>query len=113
MNPEPDPPKESAFFYWPGHWPGCTFVDLDNVGDPGAWLEQQLPDIEDVLAADPQEDQRTAEALADDYIRAADDMGFPLPCDFESTLEQTREMAVAEFIAFIREWRKIVQAKRP
>jgi broad specificity phosphatase PhoE len=111
ITPEPDAP-ESAFFYWPGHWPGHLFVDLDSLGDPGAWLEQQLSDIEDILAAEPEEDASTAKFLADEYIRAADEMGFPLPSDFEGTLEETRESAITDFIGFIREWRKIVQAKR-
>ncbi len=27
---------------WPGGWPGQEIVELDNVGDPGAWLAQAL-----------------------------------------------------------------------
>jgi hypothetical protein len=77
------------------------------------WLEQQLPDVEEVLLADPQEDASTAETLADAYITAAEEMGFPLPSDLEGAPEETREMAVADFVGFIREWRRRSQAKHP
>jgi hypothetical protein len=91
---------------WPADWPGRRFVDLDCVGDPGAWLENQIPDAIEVVLGDSAEDEETAEMLADAYINAAEEQGFPLPSDFEGTSEETREMTVADFLGFIREWRR-------
>jgi hypothetical protein len=113
MSTEPDNTEEPDFPPWPGDWPGRHFVDLDCLGDPGAWLDRELPSVEEILSADPQEDESMAEPLADAYIRAGEDLAFPLPTDFGLTRKKMREMAVADFVAFIREWRKRAQAKHP
>ena len=47
-----------------------------------------------------------AEPLADAYTRAGEDLGFPLPTDFELTRGKMREADIADFVGFIREWRK-------
>jgi len=54
-----------------------------------------------------------AEPLADAYTRAGEDLGFPLPTDFELTRGKMREADIADFVGFIREWRKRAQAKHP
>jgi hypothetical protein len=111
MSAEPDTDKEPDFPHWPGDWPGRRFVDLDCLGDPGAWLDVELPSVEEVLSADPKEDESMAELLADAYLRAGEDMAFPLPTDFGATREQMRQATVADFVGFIRAWRKRAQAK--
>ena len=113
MNAEPDAPEEPDFPHWPGDWPGRRFVDLDCLGDPGAWLDLELPSVEEVMSADPKEDESLAEPLADAYIRTGEDLGFPLPTDFGLTRDKMREQAIADFIGFIREWRKRARAKHP
>ena len=102
----------SSIPHWPGHWPGRTVVDLDNLGDPGFWIEQQIPDIAEALFGDPGEDDDLADQLADDYMVAASDLQFPLPSDFEGTATETHEMVKADFVAFIREWRRLALARK-
>ena len=53
-------PNESCFPHWPGDWPGRQFVNLDCVGDPGHWLDLNLPSVEEVLLQDPKEDESMA-----------------------------------------------------
>jgi hypothetical protein len=113
MSAEPDTDKEPDFPHWPGDWPGRRFVNLDCLGDPGAWLDVELPSVEEILSADPQEDEALAEPLADAYIRAGEDLAFPLPTDFGLTRDKMREQAIADFVGFIREWRKRARAIHP
>jgi hypothetical protein len=89
---------------WPVEWPGQTFVKLDNLGDPGFWLEQHLPDPMDVLG-DPTHDEECAEELAHAYLRDLKGLGFPLPWDFDFPEEEAIEAVNNEFLGFIREWR--------
>ena len=96
---------------WPSDWPGRQFVDLDNVGDPGAWLELQISNAEDVLFGDSDDDEMAAE-LEFAYIAAANDNYFPLPTEFEMSEEEMHELLVAEFLGFIQEWRKRTIAAR-
>ena len=106
MTPEPDDLNQSSFPHWPGDWPGRRFVDLDCLGDPGAWLEMELPSVEEVLSGGPQEDQAMAEYLADAYISMGQELAFPLPTDFDASPQEMREDALADFVGFIREWRE-------
>jgi hypothetical protein len=85
-------------------------VDLDCVGDPGAWLDIELSSVEEVLLGDPQDDELHAEPLADAYIRAGLDLPFPLPTEFGESPEKMRKNAIAEFVGFIREWRRRAEA---
>lgn len=96
--------------HWPGDWPGRSFINLDCVGDPGDWLDTELPSVEEVLSQDPQEDEGTATALADAYIRQGQELCFPLPTDFGATPEAAREAAITDFVGFIREWRRRAEA---
>jgi hypothetical protein len=106
----PEEPSEPQFPHWPGDWPGRQFVNLDCVGDPGYWLDVNLPSVEEVLLQDPKEDESMAEALADAYIRAGEELCFPLPTEHGATAEETRQAATSDFIGFIHEWRKRAQA---
>lgn len=96
---------QPAFPDWPADWPERQVVDLDNVGDPGIWLEEQI-DPEEVLHGDPARLDQLAGQLADAYIQVAGEMSFPLPSDFEVSEEECREMVKGEFLGFIREWRR-------
>src|SRR5580692_11783153 len=91
---------------WPGDWPDRRFVDLDNVGDPGGWLEMKLPSVEEVLMQNPEEYEEAAKILADAYIRKSEELCFPLRTDFEGPSEPPREETIADFVGCIREWRR-------
>lgn len=97
--------NEEGIVGWPADWPGRQIVDLDNVGDPGIWVEEQLPTAREVLDCDPSEDISTAEMLAGDYINTLASAHFPLPTDFGMSECEVRAMVVADFVGFIREWR--------
>ncbi len=98
--------------HWPASWPGNTIVDLDNLGDPGFWIEQHIPDPAHILFGDQQSDEDLADELADAYIRAASDLSFPLLSNFDATGEETFKMVKEDFLGFIREWRKRAAAKK-
>jgi hypothetical protein len=102
--------KTSKFPHWPGDWPGRQFVNLDCVGDPGDWLSLELPSEEEVLTQNPEQDESTAEPLADAYIQKGQELGFPLPTDHGVPQEKMREVAIADFVGFIREWRRRAEA---
>jgi hypothetical protein len=91
--------------HWPGNWPGRQVVDLDNMGDPGAWIENNITSPEELLSVDS-DDSAEAEVLADAYIAEADRNYFPLPTEFEMTEQEMREVMIADFLGFIREWRQ-------
>ena len=100
---------------WPGGWPGQEIVELDNVGDPGAWLEEVIGNpISEVLFGLPLNADSEAAMIADDYLRTIRAQDFPLPSDFGD--EPTRggwtpddEAQVrADFAAFFRHWRERV-----
>src|SRR2546425_162026 len=82
-------------------WPGRRFVDLDCVGDPGWWIEDQIPSAEEVLLGDPVEDEAIAEVFADAYVTRGREMRFPLPTDFGMSEADMRELAAADFLGFI------------
>jgi hypothetical protein len=96
---------------WPIDWPGRRFVNLDNVGDPSAWIELQISSAEDVLFGDSDDDEMAAE-LEFAYVVAANDNYFPLPTEFEMSEEEMHEVLVPDFLGFIREWRKRTIAAR-
>ena len=106
---------------WPAEWPGRDIVDLDFVGDPGAWLELYFPEpLSDLFCYGSIQDLRSlAEQLAVDYLESITDQGFPLPSDFiESSGNnippharwsiEDQEMMETELLAFLRYWRESV-----
>ncbi len=103
---------EPIIAHWPGDWAGRQFVDLDNLGDPGWWIDEQIPDVEELLLGDPAEEETAAEVLADAYIRAAQESYFPLPTEFGMSEEEMRKTVISDFLGFIREWRKRTIAER-
>lgn len=94
---------------WPGGWPGRQVLELDNLGDPGFWLEERLAEIEEALRGDNAELENTAILLTDDYIAAAAKISFPIPSDFGVDDEACREKIQSEFRAFLLEWRRRIE----
>ncbi len=96
---------DEVFTHWPSDWPGRKLVDLDNVGDLGTWLDGEMPAPSDVIL-DPAEDHQVAEGLAEAYIATAINLSVPLPIEFGGTEEEMFADVVADFVGFIREWRR-------
>jgi hypothetical protein len=101
----------SSIPHWPTSWPENNIVDLDNLGDPGFWIEEQIPDPAGTLFGNTDEDDELANELTYAYIRAASELSFPLPSDFDAKPEETRKMVKDDFLGFIREWRRLALAK--
>ena len=98
---------EADFPNWPFDWPGRQIVDLDNVGDPAAWLDEQISDPEELLSVGPEGDQQLAEELSSAYVSRLDDIGFDLGIDPDFTEEQFRTALASEFIGFLQQWRRL------
>lgn len=99
---------------WPGEWPGREIVDLDDVGDPGAWLQNLLPEDPIRCLFPPGNEETIAEVLAEDYLYEIRRAGFELPSDFgdnpnyEGWTEEDEEQVRAEFVAFLKHWRDLI-----
>jgi len=105
-------PEEPVIAHWPADWPGRQVVELDNLGDPGVWIDEQFPEVEEILLDDGAADPQVAEALAIEYINAMVDLAFPLPTDFGVSEEDTRNAVIEDFVGFIREWRRRTLAEQ-
>lgn len=103
---------------WPTDWPGRELVELDNVGDPGAWLRIVFGEpISQVLFGWAWDDEANAMSLADEYLREIRRQGYPLPSDFgeapcpDGWSYEDEQQTSLEFVAFLRHWREsILQA---
>ncbi len=91
---------------WPGGWPDQHLVDLDNVGDPGFFLEVNLPDVAETILGTSGSDKATAESLSESYLTAAERYDIPLPTEFGATEDEMWEDLVSDFCGFLREWRE-------
>jgi hypothetical protein len=106
--------KDRLFGMWPGGWPGQQIVELDNLGDPGDWLDTNLGCSALELLFPPGGEENTAAMLAPDYLRAIREAGFPLPSDFGDNpqgngwTDEDEQQVTAEFTAFFCHWRECV-----
>jgi hypothetical protein len=100
---------------WPGDWPGRQIVDLDNVGDPGAWLSNNFGEpVSQMLFGWAWDDDSNAEMLAEEYLRAIIEEGHYPPSYYgdedgasdESWTEEDEKLVCADFITFFRHWRE-------
>lgn len=102
--------------HWPGDWLGRNIVELDCVGDAGAWLEEAVDDCAAILFGLPLNDWDMT-GIAQDYLIKLRQNGFPLPSDFGNepthegwTAEEQTDVA-KEFEQFFRQWReRVLQA---
>ena len=104
-----DDARTETLSCWPGGWPGQQVVELDNLGDPGIWLEERLAEIEVALGGDDAELENTAALLTHDYIAAAARISFPIPSDFGVDEDVCRDKIQSEFRGFLLEWRRIIE----
>jgi hypothetical protein len=99
---------------WPAEWKGQSLVDLDNMGDPGAWLDNSLGErISEMLFGSAWDDEAHGQGLAESYIEELANLGADLPSDFISPNdgeEDVDNVAIVEpeFIAFLKAWRERV-----
>lgn len=102
---------ETDFPNWPLDWPGRQIVDLDNVGDPGAWLDEQISDPRELLSCGPEGDQQLAAEMSSAYVSRLDDIGFDLGIDSDFTEEELMTALAFDFVGFLREWRRLAAKK--
>ena len=101
---------------WPGNWSGRKFVELDNVGDPGAFLEKELIEgISRHILGASEYDSSSAELLAESYLENISELGYQAYRDSCDTDEEKAEAdqwqrtdTINDFIGFIKEWRERV-----
>ena len=74
---------EEILGLWPGGWPGREIVDLDYVGDPGAWLRDVFGEsLLQVLFGCSWDDDSNAEMLAEEYLLHNTRGGIPAAVGF-------------------------------
>jgi hypothetical protein len=105
---------------WPGDWPGRQVVDLDNVGDAGAWLSEKLEGepLAQTLFGWNWDDEANAAMLAEEYLRAIIEAGHFPPSYYgdeasagdDGWTEEDEKLVQAEFVAFFRHWRERIVA---
>ena len=108
---------ERLFRAWPYRWRGDDVVNLECVGDPGAWLDEHLHgEVFDTLFGVPLENGRLAEYLAEDYLIEIRKQGYPVPSDFGDSpvyhgwTEKDEAEVRDSFVSFFQEWREQILA---
>lgn len=101
---------ERIFRAWPGDWPGRELVELDNLGDAGAWLSAHLADCDDLIFGS-RDFAPIAASMAQEYLSDIRAEGYPLPSDFDGVPREglwtpEEEVQVAQdFVYFFWHWR--------
>ncbi len=99
---------------WPADWPGRQVVELDNLGDPGAWLEGGPGEPWLRVLFTEAHDERWAASLAESYGEKCVELAMPLPSEFaeEPVYGEVTDddLAVfrADFVGFLKAWRERV-----
>lgn len=104
---------------WPADWPGQSLVELDNLGDPGAYLSQWVvePCLDRLTEGEVADDDPLAESLTEDYLAVLEQNAFSPPWEFGDDpkdpkwIAECEEAIRKEFIAFLRAWRQNMKAK--
>lgn len=92
-----------------GDWPQRRLVDLDDVGDPGFWIQDNLCGEE--LLNDPSVDKVIADDLAQSYLRTQSELwleSYADMCESDEEYQYLVGTVEDDFLAFIQEWRRIV-----
>jgi len=97
----------------PSDWPGQEIVELDNLGDPGAWLQDVIAErILDVLFGSAWNDSLYAEEMACSYFNEIMEQGYTLPSDFceasdeDCGIEEDYLQIQKDFRYFLQAWRE-------
>jgi hypothetical protein len=110
--PELEPTIEDALLCeLPASWPEQGEVHLDNLGDPGIYMEEVFSGCaEDWLlgTSAPDADADMAELLLDMYLARQREDYFPLSTEFGATQEEMEDGIRTSFLFLLREWRKQV-----
>jgi hypothetical protein len=96
---------------WPGNWPGRRIVDLDNLDDPGAWLEKHLPESVFECLFGNVDWEQLAEYLGEEYYNYARDKGLEMPGDMtdDPSLfgpQDDKRTIKQDFLGFLWNWRE-------
>lgn len=99
---------EELWRIMPLHWPEQGLVDLDNLGDGSAWMQNNLGET---LGQSLLDDEGNLSCiLAETYLEEVKDQGYTLPSesDDEGKMETLDDLALvqADFRRFLAEWRK-------
>ena len=93
----------------PWDWPGRQYVVLENLSDPGDWLNHILgePEIE-ILFGFSQDDANTARHMAEQYYSETKERGFDPPSAFTLSGEKIDDIALfqEDFMRFVAHWRE-------
>ena len=103
-------PDDVLLGLWPGNWNGNSYVNLYNLGDPAAWLEESLGEpAVDTLFGSAWDDEHTATGLAESYYEDIKGQ-YSLPSEFAEADEEVDDMALFtdDFRDFLRRWRENV-----
>lgn len=104
--------EEKVFARAPMTWPSQSWVELNSVGDPGAWLQRSFGEpIVEVLRDLNDWEQSASQGLAEAYEDTLDNIGFPMPWQADGQwsddeIETCRKEITQEFVAFLRHWRE-------
>jgi hypothetical protein len=92
--------------------PGMQYVNLDNMGDAGWFLVEQMGDPIPQIAGTSTSDEDDAQELAFHYVHKLRDYAVPNMVDEDgATEEEELQTAKRDFVLLIRHWREeIVKA---
>ena len=92
----------------PLHWPEQGVVDLDNLGDGRAWMQNNLGETPGQSLLD--DEGNLSGVLAEEYLEEVKSQGYLLPSDFddEGKMETLDDLAMvqADFRGFLATWRE-------
>jgi hypothetical protein len=103
--------EDSLWHEWPADWPERSVVDLDHLGDPGAWLRDGVGEPWLRVLLTDQDDEQWATELATSYAEKLIADGYAMPSEFNDdpvygiAREDDRAILQTEFVAFLRAWR--------
>ena len=99
---------EELWSKMPLHWPGQDVVELDNLGDGSAWMQNNLGETPGQSLLD--EEGNLSGLLAEAYLEEVKSQGYPLPSEFddEGKMETLDDLAMvqADFRRFLAAWRE-------
>lgn len=92
----------------PLHWPGQGVVDLDNVGDGRAWMQNNIGETPGQSLLD--DEGNLSGVLAEAYSEEVKSQGYAMPSEFddEGKMETLDDLAMvqADFRRFLAAWRE-------
>lgn len=99
----------------PPTWPGQKIVDLDDLGAPGAWIEDMTGGEPFFLLFGGNDIKIYADDMGIFYLDEIEKQGISLPSDFakegepiEAIQAEEEKQIKLEFLSFLRYWRETI-----